>query len=258
MRQIAKPRYSGEPESRGELVSQPRDGGRLSHHGILADSDELIRKMMAEQRREHNLRSLPDIMPDLSNEASGAECDAAKARQERRQAWGKALNETPANHFDEEEEEADQPRRGIRGRLFPRKRKFEAREPAPQAPPKRGLWVALSFATIVFFQPMLIPGLLMATFWILFVASLMFGPGRVVDFLQGLWGLLMRHNPVLATKIRDISDTIVLWGLAVLNRLPGKLGNRLSQSDDVAEQMDPDEDLDDAFDRRLQAEVFRG
>ncbi len=235
---------------------QVRAGGKggLSHHDNRDTSDETIRKMMAEQRRAQNLRSLPDIMPETSDDDRAA----ITARHMRRQAWNNALDTPPASHYDAETEGAGRPRTGFWGRFVPGGRKRGVRRPARRARPPRGAWVAVSLASVLIFQPTLIPGLLMMAFWVLFVASLLFGPGRVVDFLLGLWGVLLRHNPVLAGKLRQIGDTAARWARAGLSRLPGKLGNRWSSTDRAGDRMNSGAEVKEGFDRRRQSGVFRG
>ncbi|MRU14680.1 hypothetical protein FDP25_04460 [Roseovarius sp. A21] len=252
---MAKRIDPGLPEADGPDRTQTtgRDGSPQETRAGTAD--DMIRKMMAEQRREKNLRSLPAIMPDEPKGISPEDQDARRARLERRQAWGRALNATPSTHYDTHHEEAEHPRRGGVARFFLREDRSGDGAEAEEPRTERRYALSLVIVSILVFQPQMIPGLLTMMFWTLFVASLLFGPGRVVDFLQGLWRLFLRRHPVLAAKLRGIRD--ITRG-TVMKRLPGKIRARWLAGGTTSRDMGRNDDRDDSFNGQLEAGVFRG
>jgi hypothetical protein len=214
-------------------------------------ADDMIRKVMVEQRREKNLRSLPAIMPDEPEDPSPKDQDARRARLERRKAWGKVLNETPTTHYDTHHEEADNPRRGAMARFFLREERSADGAEAEEPRTERRYAMSLVVLSILVFQPQMIPGLLTMMFWTLFVASLLFGPGRVVDFLHGLWRLFLRRHPGLAAKLRRLEE---MARRTVASRLPGKFLRRWLSGGAASRKADQD----DSYSRQLEPGVFRG
>lgn len=248
---MAKRNDPGLPETDRSAHAQLTGQDRVPEDAQVGATDDMIRRVMVEQRREKNLRSLPAIMPDEPEGASSKAQDARHARLKRRQAWDKVLNETPTAHYDTHHEEAQYPRRGGVARFFLREdRSADGAE--PQEPrTERRYAMSLVVLSILLFQPQMIPGLLTIIFWTLFVASLLFGPGRVVEFLQGLWHLFLRQHPVVATKLRAIRD---LTRRRFMNRLPGKLRDRWRTEHETGQ---PD-DRDDSVNQQLETGVFRG
>ena len=214
-------------------------------------ADDMIRKMMVEQRRESNLRSLPAIIPDEPEGASPKDQYARRSRLERRKAWGRVLDETPSTHFDTHHEQAVQPRRSGVARFFLRENRSGDRAEAEEPIAERRYAISLVVVSILVFWPEMIPGLLTMISWTLFVASLLFGPGRVVDFLQGLWRLFLRHHPGLAAKLRGLKDTA---GCILAHHLPRKLRDRWLSGDTPPRAAD----RDDSFDGKLETEAYRG
>lgn len=248
MRKIAKPRYSGEPDSTQEGIPRHSGQNALVQHDINAESEDLIRKMLAEQRREYNRRQLPEITPDTPDDTHHADPTATSARAKRRKAWGKALNEIPENHFDVDTDEVRQPRSGWLARLLGSK--FIGRKPARPSRVKSWHVILAASALLMVFKPSVIPGLLMGVFWAVVLFSLVFGPGRVFEFLNGAWDLFMRRNPALATALRDTRDAVVVGAVALLKRVPGNLDERWFAP--------KAEEKDDPFATRPQPKVFRG
>jgi hypothetical protein len=253
MRQFAKPRYSGEPEPDHDVELRADGQSGLSQQDILANADDLIRKMMTEQRREYNPRSLPDIMPEMPDNITGEERAALTARHAPRRAWGKALDEVPEGYFDLDAGDDSQPRAGLFARLL--RRKPGAPNPARKLPIKRWHVVLAVLAGLTVLEPMLIPRALMSMAWLLLGACLLFCPGRVVDFIAWAWIWVMRRNPALANALRESGDAIVLAAIAVLDRLPGNLADRWTARDEDDDLFEEDED---PFGARIQAGVFRG
>ena len=231
--------------------SQAAGQGGLPRIKRPGGTDDLIRKMMTEQRRKTNLRNLPAIMPDMPESISPREREARRARMERRQAWGKALDERPSAYYDAQDEEAPQARRGFWAGFFLREAPQRDAPDAQEPRTERRYALSLILVSVLIFQPAMIPGLLTLIFWTLFAASLLFGPGRVVDFLQGLWRLFLRRHPVLAARLCNIRESVLR---AVATRLPGALRARWMAGDAgicAAHR-------DDSFDDRLETGGLRG
>ena len=255
MRKIAKPKDSGEPDGAREVMPRSSDRNAVVQHDINAESEDLIRNMLAKQRREYNRRQLPEIMPDVSDDTHHADPSASSARAKRRKAWGEALNKVPDSHFDVDTEAARQPRPGLFARLLGAKAKGQKRTRRSRVKSWHVIFAAMGLLMV--FKPMVIPSLLMGAFWAIVFFSLIFGPGRVFEFLNDAWEFFLRRNPAMATALRDTSDAIVLGLIAVLERLPGNLDQRWFAPADEDEDA-VDEDEDDPFETRLPAEVFRG
>ncbi len=253
MRKIAKPRFSGEPDDAREVVPQPSDQNALVQHDINAESEDMIRHMLAEQRRQYNRHQLPEILPDTSDETHHGAPAAASARAKRRKAWGEALDAIPDSHFEVDTDDLRQPRPRLLARLFGAK--VKGRRTGVRMSRVKSWHVVLSaMVLLVVFKPMVIQSLLMGVFWGIICFSLIFGPGRVFEFLNGAWAFFLRRNPALATALRQTSDAVGLGAMAVLKRLPGNLDQRWAVPVDrkvAAEDDDP-------YETRLPAEVFRG
>ena len=253
MRKIAKPRYSGEPDGAREVLPRPTGPNALVQHEINAESEDLIRNMLVDQRREYNRRQLPEITPDSTDDTHHADPAAASARAKRRKAWGEALNETPESHFDVDTDDLRPPRPGLFARLFGAKSRDQ--KPARTSRVKSWHVILAAMGLLMVFKPLVIPSLLMGAFWGIVLFSLIFGPGRVFEFLNDAWEFFLRRNPALATALRDTSDAVVLGVIAILKKLPGNLDQRWFAP---ADQEEVDEEDDGPFETRLQAEVFRG
>lgn len=255
MRKTAKPRYSGAPDGAREVVPRDSDHNALAQQEIKAESEEMIRQMLAEQRREYNRHQLPEILPDTSDETHHGAPAATSERAKRRQAWGEALDATPDSHFDLDTGDLRQPRAriGLFARLFGAKARSRTEVRTSRVKPRYVVLAAM--ALLVVFEPRVIPSLLMGVFWGIICFSLIFGPGRVFEFLSGAWKFFLRRNPALATALRRTRHAAGLGALALLKRLPGDLEQRWCPR---RHEEGGEEDEADPFETRLQAEVFRG
>lgn len=250
-KQILKPGYSGEPDATREIAV--RDSGQVAvtQQDMHPVSEDMIRKIMAEQWREANRRSLPEILPNDSDKDDLADFSD---RSKRWKVWGKVVKETPDKGFDGVPEEVSQPRPGLLARRV-------RRQSGPEKPGRGSFlkrWHVLlgGLGIAMVLNPTLIPSLLMGVFWAMIAGSLMFGPGRVADFIHGAWLWVLRRNPGFAATLRKTGDRIVLARNAVLTRLSGhKAGHWATEGQGEGEA---DADHGDPFDTRHQTEVFRG
>lgn len=250
-KQILKPRYSGEPEGTREIAVRDSGPVAVTQQDLHPVSEDMIRKIMAEQWREANRRSLPEILPDDSDKDDRADFSD---RTNRRKAWGKAVKEMPDNGFDGVPEEACQPRRGFLARLA--RRQSEPETTARESVLKRWHVFLGGLGIAMFVKPTLIPSLLTVAFWAMIAGSLMFGPGRVADFIHGAWLWVLRRNLEFAKALRRTGDRIILVRDAVLNRRSVHkadlwAGDGQGEGDVDADQCDP-------FITRHRTEVFRG
>ena len=251
MRQISKRKDADVPRTDAPARSNVTGQDASPQETQEGAADDMIRKVMAEQRRDKNLRSLPPLMPDEPEDASQKDQAARRGRRERRQAWGKVLNNTPTTHYDAHNNEACPPRRGAMARFFLREDRSPDAAGAEEPRSERRYAVALLIASVLVFWPEMIPGLLTMMFWTLFVASLLFGPDRVVDFLQALWRLFLRCHPGLAAKLRGLKE-MARQTVAALR--PGKLRRRWLSGDTASRKPEHDE----SFSEQLETGAARG
>lgn len=268
-KQSLKPICSDEPE--GAFKKVVRDSGpiALTQQDMQATSEDIVRKMMAEQWREENRRSLPEILPDHSDDTKEDGGAACSDRAKRRKAWGKALKEMPEDGLDVENADTRQPRRGLMARFM--RHQTRPQKPATKFFIKRWHVILGGLCVTMILNPMLIASLLAGAFWLMVAASLMFGPGRVVDFIHGSWLWFARHNPVFAAALRNaverldnpvfaaalryVGGILVCVRDAALDRLPDQIASRWTKGSEEDEVV---EDQECPFERRLKAEVFRG
>lgn len=250
-KQILMPRYTGEAEGTREIAVRDSCEVAVTQQDMYPVSKDMIRKLMAEQWRETNRRSLPEILPNDSDSDDRA---ASSDRTTRRKAWGKAVKQMPDKGFDVVPEEARQSRPGFLARLVRRQSGLE--KPARESVIKRWHVCLGGLGIAMVLNPTLIPSLLMGVFWAMIAGSLIFGPGRVADFIHGAWLWVLRRNPGFATMLRTAGDRIVFARNAVLNRLSGHKAGRRATYDQGEGEVDADRG--DPFNTRHRTEVFRG
>jgi hypothetical protein len=60
----------------------------------------------------------------------------------------------------------------------------------------------LVLAVVMFLLPLLIPTILLVTFWLTLIGYLSVGPARVAKFMRRRWSALARYRPVFARKLQ--------------------------------------------------------
>jgi len=195
-----------------------------------ADSaDDLIRSVMADQRRDVNRNALPALEPVAEPTGRAARKVAAKA-----------------------EKKNAKPQRKATGALIARIKGYR--------PTRRHIFWAV-VAVIVIWRPWLIPGLLFVAFWVGLIAYLTLGPDRIAEWCAASWEKLSRRKPALAERLRQRADTFALKFDALLERLPDKWAEKLALPD-LSQAGTSQNDLDerpDPFDKLKDTpEVYRG
>ncbi len=188
-------------------------------------SDDLIRAVMSDQKREVNRKALPDLAPVPEDIGSRQRTPSPRAR-------------TGATRGEQ---------RGLRSRITGYR---------PRG--KHILWVAL--ALVVFFRPWLIPGLLFVTLWIVLVAYLTMGHDRIFEVVSNGWDRFVHRHPKRAEKLRQRADRFALRFDALLDRLPNSWAEKLALPDLSHPGMRDENphERPDPFDRLIQPEVYRG
>lgn len=190
-------------------------------------TDDLIRSLVAEQKRDRKREALPELAPP-----------APDAPQKRKRA---AQRDAKPNR---------QPRQsqGRRASLL----KYRPK-------PRHIMWAALALVVVLY--PLLIPLVFFTVLLVTAIVYLTLGPDRIAELAYGGWDRLARRRPQLAERLRQRADRFALRFDALLNRLPDRWAEALALPD-LSRAAHPNgtrDDRPDPFDKlRPTADVYRG
>ena len=198
-------------------------------------ADELIHKMMVDQRRSDSHRALPDLVSETAKPAAG------KVKHPRRFFKARRTKETTPNTRAPNKPVARKPRPSMNviGRLQAIARRIRA---------KRHLVSWALVAAVFLWRPWLIPILLVVTFFTVLVAYFSLGPDRVAELVVNNWKRLRARRPELAETIRLRAGVMAGRIDAFLDRLPEKWTEGLHVPDFAPPENELD-NLPDPFER---------
>ena len=206
-------------------------------------ADRLIQRMMLDQKREMNRKSLPEIAPSEPESAPAPE--AGTVRHSR-----KVSKQVAEGIFDHDDSEPDAAPPSRLPGILTRVKTYR---------PSRRTLVLCGLAAIVIWRPLLIPSLVLIFVLVTAIAYLTLGHDRFFEILSARWMRFAERRPAMAEGFRRRADGMALRWDAILDRLPEKWAGRLALpdfSDAGADQMKLD-DAPDPFDR-LAAERHQG
>lgn len=209
--------------SKSPVTSEPKQN---------PSADDLIRSVMAAQKREVNRQALPPLEP-AEPEGRG---DVYMTRQS--------------------------PSARLMARLTRRRRPAKGHLARIRAyRPKRGHVVLAALALGLYLWPLLILGSLVLIILIGLIYYLSMGPDKIGEQMRGAWDWLQRNHPDRAERLRLRSDCFALKLDRILDRLPDHWADKLALPDfsQPSEQKRNLDDLPDPFERlKRLPEVYRG
>ncbi|SLN41724.1 hypothetical protein PEL8287_02099 [Roseovarius litorisediminis] len=243
-------RSKGAPDP---LAYLPHEGREFSGHPPVdaqspeiaeQTADRLIRRIMVEQKREVSHKSLPDLIPDISDDV--LEPAPKKVRHPRR----------TNPHIAKVQKKLVIP---VLSRLSPSRGLIWLSDKVVNYTPTRKHSIIAVLALIMVLRPWFLPVFLFVSFWVILISYFSLGPDRVAELLVGLWQRIDRRNPKLAESIRQRAEAGAERIDAFMDRLPAKWTEGY-QSPDFSRLAEPDpvsQDQLDPFDR-IAAEAQQG
>ena len=104
-------------------------------------------------------------------------------------------------------------------------------------------------AVVMFLFPLLIPTILLLTFWLVLISYLSLGPDRVAEVVQNKWLKLAHRRPDMAVQLRHNAEEAAIRIDRCLDRLPTNWRDKVNLpafSDPLCKEVD---DGVDPFDR---------
>jgi len=140
-------------------------------------------------------------------------------------------------------ESAPAPRQAGRPAPMPdaaRRRRFKPR--------RRHIWL-LAIALVMVWKPLLLPLIVLVTFWIGLICYLTLGHERVAAACAQIWSRFAARWPARAARALKRGDAFALWWDGVLDRLPEKWAARLALPDLSGDAPGLPDDAPDPFDK---------
>ncbi len=204
-----------------DMTNEPSAGVGVSggdKAGEGKSTDDLIRQLMTEQKREENLKALPDLEPQAH------------------------LKQSPAAEMPEALAQAPAPMRSAR-------RDF--RLPAwlgSVRPTRRQIGLA-AIMLVAIWRPWLIPLTVLTAGLVVVICYLTLGHDRCAELCVAGWQRFAARWPGRAEALRRRADAMALKWDAVLDRLPEAWADRLALPDLSGRGQGLPDDAPDPFDR---------
>lgn len=198
-------------------------------------ADELIHKMMVDQKRSDSRRALPNLATEKAKPVAGKVKHPRrlfKLRCSKEAAPVSGTPKIPAAKKQRPSMNVAGQIRAVAGRI--------------RAKPQLVAWLLV--AAVFLWRPWLIPILLLVTFFTVLVAYFSLGPDRVAELVVTNWKRLRARRPELAETIRLRAVATAKRIDAVLDRLPEKWTDGLHVPDFAPPENELD-NLPDPFER---------
>ena len=186
-------------------------------------TDDLIRQVMTEQKREENLKVLPELEPQVH------------------------LEQSPAADMPE-------PPTGSVNKVPPERRGLRLRNRLGHIRPTRRQIGLAAIVLVAIWRPWLIPLTLLTGLLLVAICYLTLGHDRWAELWAAGWQRFCARWPDRAEAVRRRADALALKWDAVLDRLPEAWADRLGLPDLSGHGQSAPEDAPDPFDR-LAAQV---
>lgn len=241
------------------------------------NAETFVRQMIVVQKREENQKRLPPLSPAEPSRADAAAAPARTRSMRTAPLEVDAVSEDDplldaaiADLVVESEDLAENPDRPRRRLLptfsWPRLlSRPEGRAPVGATPraltgyrPTRKHVILAVLALIMVLRPLLIPLVVLVTFWVVLIAYLTVGPDRWTEIIAGAFQRYAARKPEKAERLRLKADAVAIRIDRLLDWLPDSWADRLSLPDfsQPFDQAGADE-RPDPFDR-LAAEARKG
>ena len=115
-------------------------------------------------------------------------------------------------------------------------------------PRRKHVWL-LALALVMVWKPLLLPLIVLVTFWIGLICYLTLGHERSAAGAARIWSGYERRWPARAARARRRADGFALWWDRVLDRLPERWAARLAMPDLSGDAPGLPDDAPDPFER---------
>lgn len=200
------------------------------------NAETFVRQMIVVQKREENQKRLPPLAPATPAEPDRT-ADAGLAGPSRAARVHAAPDHAAASPAAAA---SGSPRRRLLSGLRLALPRGAARDVGRRAGllaglrryrPKRGHAILAALALVMVLRPLLLPLVILLTFWVGVIAYLTVGPDRWSEIIAGGFRRYSERNPERAERLRRKADAVAVRIDGLLDWLPERWADRLALPD---------------------------